>query len=70
MALGAMLVTTDAMSDEVAASLARSLHMNIDEVRAVHGAMAQLSPELLGSQTVLPFHPAAEAVYREAGLLE
>lgn len=70
MALGAMLVTTDAMSDEVAASLARSLHMNIDEVRAVHGAMAQLSPELLVSQTVLPFHPAAEAVYREAGLLE
>lgn len=70
MALGAMLVTTGAMSDEIASSLARSLHMNIDEVRAVHGAMAKLSPELLVSQTVLPFHPGAEAAYREAGLLK
>lgn len=70
MALGAMVVTTDAMDDETAASLARSFSTNVDEIRAVHGAMAQLSPELLVSQTVLPFHPGAEAVYREAGLLE
>jgi hypothetical protein len=70
MALGAMVVTTDAMDDETAAALARSFSQYVDEIRAVHGAMAQLSPELLVSQTVLPFHPGAEAVYREAGLLE
>jgi TRAP-type uncharacterized transport system substrate-binding protein len=58
------------VSEDVAASLARSLYTNLDEVRAVHGAMAQLTPELLVSQTVLPFHPGAEATYREAGLLK
>ncbi len=70
MALGAMVVTTDAMDDETAATLARAFSTYVDEIRAVHGAMAQLTPELLVSQTVLPFHPGAEAYYREAGLLE
>ncbi len=68
--LGALLVTTDAMDDATAGSLASSLLNNIDEVRAVHGAMKALSPELLATPSVLPFHPAAEAVYKEAGLIK
>lgn len=70
MALGAMVVTTDAMSDDVAASLASSFYNNIGEIRGVHKAMKQLSPEILVSQTVLPFHPGAERVYKEAGLIK
>jgi uncharacterized protein len=70
MALGAMVVTTDAMSDEAAAALARAFMVNIDEIRGVHRAMAQLTPELMVSQTVLPFHSGAAAVYREMGLIE
>lgn len=70
MALGAMVVATDAMSDEMAAKLAGGFLKNIDEIRNVHKAMNALSPELMVSQKVLPFHPGAAAVYREAGLIE
>lgn len=69
-ALGAMVVTTEAMDDEIAASLASSLVDNIEEIRAVHGAMKQLSPEILVSQTALPFHPGAEKVYKSKGLIK
>ncbi|CAM4131672.1 TAXI family TRAP transporter solute-binding subunit [Palleronia rufa] len=68
-ALGAVLVATDAMDDATAASLATSLVNNIDEVRAVHGSMASLTPELLTSVDVLEIHPGAAQVYRDAGLL-
>lgn len=70
MALGAMVVATDAMSDGMAGKLASGFVQNIDEIRNVHNAMKALNPELMVSQTVLPFHPGAEKVYREAGLIE
>jgi len=69
-ALGAILVATDAMPDDVAASLATSLINNIDEVRAVHSSMKELTPELLATPSVLDFHPAAAEVYRKAGLIK
>lgn len=69
-ALGALLVATEAMPDDIARSLASSLVNNIDEVRAVHSSMKQLSPELLATPSVLEFHPAAAEVYREAGLIK
>ncbi|HDZ80611.1 MAG TPA: TAXI family TRAP transporter solute-binding subunit [Roseobacter sp.] len=68
--LGALLVTTDAMDDATAGSLASSLLNHMDEIRAVHGAMKALSPELLAKPSVLEFHPAAAAVYKEAGLIK
>jgi hypothetical protein len=70
MALGAMVVTTDSMSDDTAYSLAKSFAENIDEIRGVHKAMQQLNPALMVSQTVLPFHPGAERAYKEAGLIK
>ena len=70
MALGAMVVATDAMPDAWAEALARAFVDNIDEIRGVHKAMGQLSRELMVSQTVLPFHPGAAKVYKEAGLIE
>ena len=69
-ALGALLVATQAMPDDIAGSLASSLVNNIDEVRAVHSSMKQLSPELLATPSVLEFHPAAAEVYRKAGLIK
>lgn len=69
-ALGAMLVTSEAMSEETAYSLTKSLVNNIDEVRNVHKSMGQLSPELLATASVLPFHPGAERAYREADLIK
>ena len=68
--LGALLVATEDMTDETAYSLASSLVKNVDEVRAVHSAMKQLSPELLATPSVLDFHPGAERAYREADLIK
>ena len=68
-ALGALLVATAEMSDEVASSITSSLVQNIDEVRGVHSSMAALNPELLATTSVLEFHPGAAAVYRNAGLI-
>lgn len=70
MALGAMVVATDQMSDEMAEKLASGFLNNIDEIRGVHKAMGALSPEILVSQTVLPFHPGAAKVYKDAGLID
>ena len=67
---GRWWLTTEAMDDAVAETLARSFYENIDEIRGVHGAMKQLSPELMVSQRVLPFHPGAEKVYKDAGLIK
>ena len=58
------------MDEATAHSLAASLVKNIDEVRAVHNSMKQLSPELLATPSVLPFHPGAERAYREADLIK
>ncbi len=68
--LGALLVATDAMTDAEAGALASALLRNIDEVRAVHSSMQQLSPELLATPSVVPFHPGAEAVYKNAELMQ
>ncbi|MHA6344306.1 TAXI family TRAP transporter solute-binding subunit [Roseivivax sp. CAU 1761] len=69
-ALGALLVATADMPEETAHSLASSLVKNVDEVRAVHSSMKQLSPELLATPSVLDFHPGAAKAYREAGLIQ
>lgn len=68
-ALGAMLVTTESLPEEEAYSLTKSLIEHIDEVKAVHGSMKQLTPELLAKPNVIPFHSGAERAFREAGLL-
>ncbi|MEM9473762.1 MAG: TAXI family TRAP transporter solute-binding subunit [Pseudomonadota bacterium] len=70
MALGAMVTASDAMDEATAYALATAFVTNIEEIRSVHGAMGALTPELMVSQTVLPFHPGAERAYREAGLIE
>lgn len=68
-ALGALLLTHDQLSDEVAHTITAALIEHLDEMRAVHSSMADLTVELLATPSVIPFHPGAAAAYREAGLL-
>lgn len=70
LALGAMVVTSENLPDETGYMLAKSIATNIDEIRGVHSAMKQLTPELLVSQTTLPFHPGAKRAYMELGLIK
>jgi TRAP transporter TAXI family solute receptor len=69
-ALGAMLVTHSNMPDDTAYSLTKSLIEHIDQVRAVHGSMAQLDTSLLSRPSVLEFHPGAARAFEEAGLIQ
>jgi TRAP-type uncharacterized transport system substrate-binding protein len=58
------------MEEETAYDLTKALIANVDEIKAVHGSMKALTPDLMADQDVLPFHPGAERAYREAGLLK
>lgn len=68
--LGALVIATDAMDDERAYALTKAMIEHVAEIQGVHGSMRALTPELMASQTVLPFHPGAERAYREAGLIK
>ena len=67
-ALSAVLVASTAMSDKTAYDIARALNVNADKVREVHKAMKGLSPALMASLKVIPYHPGAMKYYREVGL--
>lgn len=69
-ALGALVVTTEKMSNKAAYELAKSLATNINQISSIHKAMGKLNAELMVSQKVLTFHPGAERAFKEAGLLK
>ncbi len=68
-ALGAVLVASDAMSEEDAYNLTKALIDNIAKVQGVHRSMKALSLELMASKQVIPHHPGAVRAYKEAGLM-
>ncbi|MFK5978151.1 MAG: TAXI family TRAP transporter solute-binding subunit [Rhizobiaceae bacterium] len=70
LALGAVLVASDAMSEEDAYTLTKAMIENIKKIQAVHPAMAALSHELMSRKTAVPFHVGAVRAYREAQLME
>jgi TRAP transporter TAXI family solute receptor len=69
-ALGALLVTHDGTDESTVYNLTKSMVDHMEEIRAVHGSMKQLTPELFANQSVLPFHPGAERALKEAGLIK
>ena len=68
--LGAILVTTESLDEKTAYDLAKALHKNIDKMQGVHKSMQALTPELMASVKVVPYHPGAARYYKEAGLLK
>lgn len=69
-ALGALLVTHDSTDESQIYHLTKSMIDHMAEVRAVHGSMNQLTPELFANQSILPFHPGAERALKEADLIK
>jgi TRAP transporter TAXI family solute receptor len=67
-ALGALLVTSAALAEDVAYSLTRALIEHIDRLRRVHTAMQALTRELMAAPSPIPHHPGAVRYFREAGL--
>jgi TRAP transporter TAXI family solute receptor len=69
--VGATLVTSADVSDEVVYNLVKSVFSNMDQFRSLHPAFANLDPkEMVSDGLSAPLHPGAEKYYREAGLLK
>ena len=69
-ALGAVLVASDALTEQLAYDLTKALVEDVDRIRRVHTAMRSLTPELMVSQRIIAYHPGALRYYREAGLVD
>lgn len=69
-ALGAMILIQKKMPEQEVYNITKALVENVDVIRNVHKAMRPLTPELMASQKVIPYHPGAARYYREKGLLK
>ncbi len=69
--VGATLVTSASVSDDVVYALVKAVFTDIDQFRGLHPAFANLDPkEMAGAGLSAPLHPGAEKYFREAGLIE
>lgn len=68
--VGATVVTSADVPDDVVYTLTKSVFQNIDQFRSLHPAFANLDPKQMANDGLsAPLHPGAEKYFREAGLL-
>lgn len=68
--VGATVVTSTDVPDDVVYALTKSVFQNIDQFRSLHPAFANLDPKQMANDGLsAPLHPGAEKYFREAGLL-
>jgi len=63
-----LFVHTDA-DPQMVTDVTTALIEHVDQVQGVHKAMAPLDAELMAGARAVPYHPAAEAVYKDKGLM-
>ena len=69
--VGATLVTSASVPDEVVYQLVKAVFSDIDQFRGLHPAFANLDPkEMANDGLSAPLHPGAEKYFREAGLID
>jgi hypothetical protein len=69
--VGATLITSATVPDDVVYALVKSVFTNMDQFRGLHPAFANLDPQQMVTDGLsAPLHPGAEKYYREAGLLK
>lgn len=66
--LGAALVVNEDMPDEDAYNLTKAIFENYEKIAGVHKAMNALTPEIMASLEVVPYHDGAVRYLEEAGL--
>ncbi len=68
--VGATIVTSADVSDEVVYQLTKSVFENLDQFRSLHPALANLdAQQMVQDGLSAPLHPGAQKYFREAGLL-
>jgi len=68
--VSAALVASEKMDEELAYNITKALFEQIDQLKAVHGSMKAVTPELMVSLKVVPYHPGAVRYLKEAGLVK
>jgi TRAP transporter TAXI family solute receptor len=69
--VGATLVTSTAVSEEIVYQLVKAVFDNMDQFRSLHPAFANLDPrEMANDGLSAPLHAGAERYFREAGLID
>ncbi|THD71757.1 TAXI family TRAP transporter solute-binding subunit [Thalassobius vesicularis] len=69
--VGATLVTSANVPDDVVYNLVKAVFSDIDQFRGLHPAFANLDPaQMVKDGLSAPLHPGAEKYYREAGLIK
>ena len=69
--VGATLVTSASVPDDVVYNLVKAVFEDIDGFRALHPAFANLDPKEMAQDGLsAPLHAGAEKYFREAGLIE
>jgi TRAP transporter TAXI family solute receptor len=66
--LSAQLFTRADADADMVSDVSSALVEHVGELQGVHKAMSPLTTELMASSNVVPYHPAAESVYKEKGL--
>ena len=69
-AISNFLVTSDAVSDEIAYEMTKQLFENLDTLEASHQAASQIDVSKALEGMPIPLHPGAEKYYREVGVLQ
>ncbi len=69
--VGATFVTSAEVPDDVVYAVTKAIFEGLDQFKALHPALANLSAEdMVNEGNSAPLHAGAERYYREAGLLE
>ncbi len=67
--LSAQLFVHEDADPQMVKDVTAALVDHIDQMQGVHKAMAPLSAELMSGAMAVPYHPAAEEVYKAKGLM-
>lgn len=68
-AVGNILVTSEAVSEEMAYQMTKLIFDNLDRLKAAHSAAGAITLENATAGLSIPLHPGAERYYREVGLI-
>ncbi len=66
--ISATLAVRSDMEEQQAYDLAKAIYEHYEKVAGVHPAMQSLTPEIMASVGVVPYHDGAERYLKEAGL--
>ncbi|MBE2983853.1 TAXI family TRAP transporter solute-binding subunit [Campylobacter sp. RM9344] len=66
----AVLVADESASNEAVRAVVKSILDNFDEYKTLHPALKSVTKESLIQGLSAPLHPAAEAVFKEAGIIK